>query len=300
MDRSEVQRRSRVYGLYAVLVLLACGLRAQEANLLIAIETDGAIPGSDFSYRLKFADLGATAQNVVITDVLPAHTTFVSAQPPAGWTCGLTTLGEAQAVRCTVPSLAPLPVFTERETLLLILRLAPDFPLNTFLTNTATISSDTPDSNTGNNTATSMHLIAPTAAFADVSTTSSASPARVPVGELATFAVTIKNLGPSGTYGLTLRDTLPSFVSFAGIDAPGWRCTLPPVGASGEIVCDRSQFLPGIDSIRIFVRADQVGQGSNKASVTLDATDFTRDELTTLASITAVALRSAWRPWEWP
>ncbi len=287
-----MQQRSRFLGMYAVFLLLACRLWAQEADLrLVSSPPLAFFSGTALTYTVLFANFGATAQNLVITDPLPPYTTFVSVQPAPGWACGLSTGGGQQAVRCTAPSLSPPVIFTNWSTMKITLGVAPDIPLGTALSNTVTISSDTPESNTSNNTATDTHIISVADTIAVVSVTSSASPVVVPVGELATLVLTVKNLGPSGAYYTTLQDTLPSCASFAGIDAPGWRCTLPPVGASGQIFCERDQFLPGVESIRFFVRANQVGQGSNTAIIHPEARDdnFTPTSWATTTGFVAIA-----------
>lgn len=280
-----MRRRSRVYGLYAVLVLLACGLRAQEASLSVLLRHDAAFAGDNITYTVIFANPGAPARNAVITDVIPDHTTFVSAQPAPGWTCGLADVGGHPAVRCTIPSFGPSSIF-DRETMTIVLRIAPDFPFSPLLSNTVTIASDTPESVTTDNSATDL---SDPEYYSDLVVTSTASPPVAPVGAIVTFEITVENRGSADSFETSFRDVLPPFVSFAGIEAPGWSCTVPPLGSSGEVLCRRARFLPGTSTIRIFGRADSVGQGENVAAVIGDSVDLTPEDRTATVSFGVVA-----------
>jgi uncharacterized repeat protein (TIGR01451 family) len=280
-----MRRRSRVYGLYAVLVLLACGLRAQEASLSVLLQHDAALGGENITYTVTFANPGAPALNAVITDVIPDHTTFVSAQPAPGWTCGLADVGGHQAVRCTIPSFGPSSIF-DRETMTIVLRIAPDFPYSSQLSNTVTIASDTPESITADNSATDL---SDPEYYSDLVVTSTASPPVAPVGAIVTFEIMVENRGAADSFETSFRDVLPSFVSFVGIEAPGWNCTFPPLGSSGEVLCERARFLPGTSTIRIFGRANGVGEGENVATVIGGSVDLTPEDRTATVSFGVVA-----------
>src|SRR5258708_36883552 len=104
------------------------------------------------SYTLQVINNGpASASSVVVTDPLPAGSTFTSATG-AGWTCNAV----SGVVTCTTPTLAvgpaPAIAFTFN---------APSVDRAGRLVNTATVSPANPDPEPGNNTSTSANLIHP-------------------------------------------------------------------------------------------------------------------------------------------
>ncbi|HET9424068.1 MAG TPA: hypothetical protein VFO55_01755 [Gemmatimonadaceae bacterium] len=112
--------------------------------MTITMSAPATVPTSSvYSYTLTVTNVGAGAANdVTVTDTLPANVTFQSASG-TGWTCSGTT-----TVSCTMGSLASTvtaPPITIDVT-------AP--ATGTTVSNTATVSSTTPDANAGNNSAT--------------------------------------------------------------------------------------------------------------------------------------------------
>jgi uncharacterized repeat protein (TIGR01451 family) len=111
-----------------------------------------AFGGYPVSYTLQVNNNGpATASSVVVTDPLPAGSSFTSATG-AGWTCGAV----SNVVTCTTPTLAvgPAPTITLTFD-------CPTVKNAGTLTNTATVSAANPDPDTSNNSSTSSILIHP-------------------------------------------------------------------------------------------------------------------------------------------
>ena len=97
--------------------------------------------GTNLSYTLTVSNLGPNAaQNVVVTDTLPAGTTYVSGFSP-GWTI-------TQSGGIVTATTASLPAGLTQTIIVTIT--AP--PVAGNITNVATVSSDTPDPNPSNNT----------------------------------------------------------------------------------------------------------------------------------------------------
>ena len=124
---------------------------AGSADLSIT-KTDSPAPvtaGTNLTYTLKVTNGGpSTATAVKITDPLPAGTSFLTGVDENGTTvCALT---QPSTITC---DLGTMPPGTSKTVLITVL-VAPSVPTGAVLTNTATVSSATPDPNNVNNSAT--------------------------------------------------------------------------------------------------------------------------------------------------
>lgn len=119
---------------------------------LSVVKSDSPDPvtaGNKLTYTITASNAGpSTAQGVVLTDTLPAGTTFVSGVDGNGNT--VCTLVQSDQVVCALGSLDP----GQSKAVFLTVLVAPSVPTGTVLTNSVTVSSTTPDPNGGNNTAT--------------------------------------------------------------------------------------------------------------------------------------------------
>jgi uncharacterized repeat protein (TIGR01451 family) len=123
---------------------------AAAADLAItkADLSDPVLTGKNLTYTLTVSNAGpSAAENAVLDDPLPANTTFQSLTAPAGWSCTTPAVGSPGTVQCQSASLAAGA--TASFTLVVKVSGAAG---GTTLSNTATISSDTDDPNTANNT----------------------------------------------------------------------------------------------------------------------------------------------------
>ena len=111
--------------------------------------TATAKPGAQFDYQLVWTNNGPdAAANVKMTDTLPASVSFVSASfgpggPPTS--CGL-----GQTINCSTTTLAN----GTSVTLIVTVKVDPAAADATVISNTASVSADTLDPNTANNSAT--------------------------------------------------------------------------------------------------------------------------------------------------
>jgi large repetitive protein len=124
-------------------------------------------------------------------------------------------------------------------------------------TNTATVSSDTPDPNAANNT---VNRDATSRVGADLAITKTATP-RVAVGANATWTLQVSNNGPGAARAVTVTDTLPAgftFVSgtFTGVTGAG-NCS-----AAGQVVTCAIPSAAG----------NEIPVGANQVTVTIVAT----------------------------
>jgi uncharacterized repeat protein (TIGR01451 family) len=126
---------------------------AAQADLAVSM-TAAPTPvflSSSLTYTIQAQNLGqANAANVAVTDTIPAGTTFASSNAPAGWTCSGTA-----TVTC---SLAGTMAQGASATITITVT-TPATPGP--ITNTASISSSTPDPVASNNSATVITVVQP-------------------------------------------------------------------------------------------------------------------------------------------
>jgi len=148
--------------------------------------------GQTVTYTLTASNAGpAAATSVTISDALPAGLTFASLTAAAGWACTTPAAGTNGTVNCTNASFsngASAP-FT------LIANVTNSAPAS--VSNTATISSATPDINGANNSATITTAV--TSSTTTATLTSSLNPSEL--GKPVTFTATVTggNGAPTGT-----------------------------------------------------------------------------------------------------
>ena len=166
----------------------------QVADLQVLKSVDDPVPnvGDVVTFTVTLTNLGVdTATGVLLTDLVPAGLTFVSAAPEQGTYDAGTGLW---AVGTVDPNDPVRLVLQARVT-----------TTGTF-TNTATVSdADQFDPVTANNTA-SVSL---TPSQADLAVTKSVDNAAPNVGDVVTFTVTVTNNGPDAATGVSINDTLP-------------------------------------------------------------------------------------------
>ena len=221
-----------------------------QADLsIVKIGTPDPIAVSNnLSYAITVANSGpSNAASVSLSDTLPAGTTFVSLSAPGGWSCSTPSVGAGGTVSCSITSLGVgSAVFT--------LTVQVGISVTAGLSNTATVSSTTPDGNSGNESATATTVVMPlpttaqgdaggglvTAAltggtctgFAPGSTTFTAAPTPLPSGITFPYGVFgfTAVCPPGGTLTLTVTypDSLPSGTQYwkygptSSNSAPHW------------------------------------------------------------------------------
>ncbi len=172
-------------------------------------DPDPVTAGEDLAYTITVENLGPSeAQAVVVDDPLPAGLTLVSATADNGAacdttvSCGLGTLGVNEVVTVTIVAAVDASFFTDGN--------------SSPITNTATVSADTPDPDAGNDTATVATAVDDSA---DLAVTKTDSPDPVAAGSDLTYTVTIENLGPSDSASVELDDPLPAGVTLVSATA---------------------------------------------------------------------------------
>ena len=125
-----------------------------DLAVIVTANPNPAPRGSEPTYTLTVTNLGpADATTMNIADLVPANTTFVSLNAPAGWTCATPAVGDVGTVSCGLPTLTTA-AGPQVLTMVVRVRIARDE--GDSVVNTAVVSSATTDPVAGNNTATTV------------------------------------------------------------------------------------------------------------------------------------------------
>jgi len=214
----------------ATRALSSAPIAASNASILSALNPvfqsgtkvdtpDPVIAGNLLTYTITATNPGPSAAlNYRIIDPLPLGTVFISAVASPGASLTTPAVGANGTVTAqwdaaggTPAGLTPSGV---TRTLTIVVRVCPDFQqilgltnaqmCVPNLTNTATITSDTPGTP---DTATALTTVQ---AQADLSLSKTGSPNPVTLGQDITYTLTFANAGPSNANGVVVTDTLPA------------------------------------------------------------------------------------------
>jgi uncharacterized repeat protein (TIGR01451 family) len=200
----------------------------------------------------------ATAFGATLSQNTPAHTLFVSATPPAGWTCGTTpAVGATGAITCTANgnfNASTSVNFT------VVVSVSPEAVVGSTIMNSVTISETGTDPNPANNTATASVTVQ----GADLGMTQAASAAAIAPGSTITYTESVTNNGPNAATTAVLYQQTPPNTTFASMTAPtGWTCTTPAVGNTGQIICTNGAAFASATTATPFTFVVTVNSGTN-------------------------------------
>ncbi len=203
-------------------------INGEQADLAVSKTVDNAAPnvGQDVAFTISVYNNGPSdASNVALVDLLPAGLAYVSSNATQGsyasatgtWTVGnLGASGPGSTATLTVQATVTA---------------------SGAQSNTASVgTSDQPDPNSANNTATVSLNGNP---LADLAVTKS-GPATVTPGNTVTYTIQVGNSGPSDAVNVVIGDATPTglaFIGNSGACASAYPCTLAnlPSGASATI-----------------------------------------------------------------
>lgn len=203
---------------------------APEADLTIIKSGDESVRrGGTITYSLVVINGGPDdATNVTITDPIPANTTFVDASSDTGGT--VTFAGNTVTVVFgTIPA-------GEVGTATLVVRVDNDVPRGTTISNTATVTSDTPDPESENNSSTALTVV--TGPFAGDLLISEFR-VRGPGGANDEFIEIYNNTGADNIVAATDASAGYGIVASDGV----LRCTIPNntrIPSGGHYLCVNS------------------------------------------------------------
>jgi uncharacterized repeat protein (TIGR01451 family)/fimbrial isopeptide formation D2 family protein len=199
---------------------------------LVITKSDGGVsttPGGTVVYTLSYTNTGSQdATGVVITETVPANSSFDAGGSTAGWTC---TPNNSAGSVCTL-AIGKLAAGASGSATFAVVVANPVPAGAAQIANTATIADDssngptTPADNTGSDTT-------PVAAAPDLQLLKSDAGASVAPGGTIDYTLTYTNTGNRGASGVVITETVPLHTSFnAGASTPGWVCK--PNGSVGS------------------------------------------------------------------
>ncbi|HUP62507.1 MAG TPA: hypothetical protein VNA69_19035 [Thermoanaerobaculia bacterium] len=227
--------------------------------------------GTNLTYTITVTNHGPDpAMNVVLEDILPPGTTFVSfSQTNPAAVCSAPPPGANGTFACSLGTLG----FGASMQFMLTIEIG-----NTLsVTNTARAQTDSFDTDASNNESTVITTVTP---VADVIVLKS-GPATLTAGDDFVYTITVTNDGPSDASTVSLDDTLPAnvtVVSASQTSGPAFTCTFPAPGTTGAIDCDIATLAPGATAtftltVHLAASAASGSMVSNTANVTLATND---------------------------
>ncbi len=201
-----------------------------------------ASPGATLAFTLNVQNTGNQgAAGVVLTETVPAHTTFSAAASSPGWTCSP---GNAAGATCTF-ALGTVAAGASRQATFAVVVISPTPPGFTGVTNTACaaapgVAQDC-DTTTVPGGGTPVLGLAKTLAGRD------ATP-----GSVLQFQLTVQNTGNQGAGGVVLVETVPDHTTFEAVaSSPGWTCS-PGIAAGAACTLSVGTLAAGASVARSF------------------------------------------------
>ncbi|KEI75252.1 cell surface protein [Clostridium botulinum B2 128] len=176
--------------------------------------------GETLTYTIDVSNLGpGDAQNVVLTDTIPPEITGAEFSTDGGLTFS------------PWPGSFNIGTLLNQETRTILIRGTVASVAPGFITNTAEVTSTTPDPNLSNNTSTSVIEVNESTEEADVGVFKSVGLNPVPAGEVVVFPIRVSNFGPADAQNIVLTDTIPPEITGAEFSEDGGSTFSPWTGS---------------------------------------------------------------------
>ncbi|MFV3010647.1 SdrD B-like domain-containing protein, partial [Clostridium botulinum] len=176
--------------------------------------------GETLTYTIDVSNLGpGDAQNVVLTDTIPPEITGTEFSTDGGLTFS------------PWPESFNIGTLLNQETRTILIRGTVAQVAPGFITNTAEVTSTTPDPNLSNNTSTSVIEVNESTEEADVGVFKSVGLNPVPAGEVVVFPIKVSNFGPADAQNVVLTDTIPPEITGAEFSEDGGSTFSPWTGS---------------------------------------------------------------------
>ena len=218
----------------------ASGATAASADLAITKTAHDATvkAGTATKFDLSVQNLGTSdaVGDIIITDTLPAGTSFIGASSAGSvWDCAPTD-ADSQVIECVLADNAGLVADGTATLLTIDVQLDSDLPAGS-LTNTASVVSGTTDPDTDNNTDTAVINVGQEVDLTVIESLVDGTPR---IGNRLSFGYEVSNNGPSDAQDVVVTVKMPA--GLTEIDSEGsdsaWTCVVGTADASGtEVVC---------------------------------------------------------------
>ncbi|MGK2955984.1 MAG: FG-GAP-like repeat-containing protein [Solirubrobacterales bacterium] len=190
--------------------------------------------GEEFSYTLRIHNKGLDeASDVIVSDPLPPGLIFVSSDNPdcdSAVTCNLGTI-PADEWRYAVITVKAAPALA-----------------GTTVTNTAAVSANEYDPDHDNNV---KHVDTAIGGGADLQIDKTASKPTLAPGELSSYRIFVRNLGPGIANDVVVTDVIPPGIIYHGFHSPDAPCS----DSMGTVICEAGDMYPG-QEFRILLRIE--------------------------------------------
>jgi uncharacterized repeat protein (TIGR01451 family) len=234
----------------------------------------GVQTASLLTYTITVRNGGSeAATGVTVNDVVPPGAVFIFVETEQGSVSSPVFLGSG-TVSVSIGLMNPGASVKIKLTLKVTAAAPPDDFSPIPLTNTATVTSNSLDSNQSNNSALVRTQVIGGFGAADLSATSSSQGNSVAAGTRQSYTVTVRNAGPDTASNVAVVDVIPAGTTFASIAGGLGGCTTPPVGRDGLIVCRMGTFSPGFSVTLTFVVNVLQSPGSNVVNNVTTFADF--------------------------
>ncbi len=194
---------------------------------LFLSKSDGgatAVPGGTIAYTLTYNNTNGKreAAGVVITETVPANTTFNAGASTGTWNC---TPNNNAGSTCT-QTIGNLPAGDAGSMTTFAVTVTATIPAGvTAISNSATIADDGAKGVDGNPTDNAANDTTPVTAAPNLKIVKTADSPGVKAGEVASYTLAYSNIGNKGATGVVITDTIPADSTFnAGASTVGWNC----------------------------------------------------------------------------
>jgi len=197
-----------------------------DVSLAKTLMSGTGAPGGVLVYNLALSNLGNRgAANAVLTETVPAATSWEPTASSPGWTCSSPAAGSA----CTLP-IGSLPAGSTVNRLFAVRVVTPLPPGVTSLDNTACANDEFPSDPAANNCST---ISTPPTGNPDLALTKTLTSGTLAPGALLTYTLSLTNSGNRAATAVALDEVVPASSTFdAAASSAGWSCT--PDGSPGS------------------------------------------------------------------
>jgi uncharacterized repeat protein (TIGR01451 family) len=234
--------------------------------------------GTNATYTITITNNGPNAaQGVVLSDVLPAGSTYVSITQ----TSGTDAFGFAQSGGSITETATANIASGSSDTFSLVVFAPSSLSNGAAFNDSASVSAGNPDPNSSNNTATVTGSVVNTNnTNADLGVSLS-GPASAAEGSSVKYNITVTNAGPSSASGVILTDRLPSNLTYKSATASQGTFTV-----SGGVVIFSVGAVPSGGSVTASVTAVVIEDGSTSDTAAVSGNNPDPNQANNSASVT--------------